>query len=275
MARAFISALEAPVGDSGACWWFLFRDGQLLVTKDEQGTAVPQARTPTDLGLRAAVPHYLGTLDGCGCYTAELDADAPLPESAGLEPLRALFGQLDDEFFAVAGRAVQIVEWDRTHRYCGRCGTETEPMPGERAKRCPSCGLIVYPRLSPAVIVLVTRGDEVLLARSPHFPGRMYSVLAGFVEPGESLEEAVAREIGEETGIAVREIAYFGSQPWPYPNSLMIGFTATYGGGELVIDEREIADAGWYRRDALPDIPGRPSIARRLLDWWIEQDTPD
>jgi NAD+ diphosphatase len=186
--------------------------------------------------------------------------------------LRSLYGRLDEDLFSVAGRAVQIVEWHRTHRYCGRCGVETEDLPGERARVCPRCGLTSYPRLSPAVIVLVTRGDgdEVLLARSHHFPAGMYSILAGFVEPGESLEEAVVREIGEEAGIELSGLRYFGSQPWPYPNSLMIGFTATYAGGEIRLDEREIADAAWFGRDNLPLLPGRPSIARRMLDRWLE-----
>jgi NAD+ diphosphatase len=125
------------------------------------------------------------------------------------------------------------------------------------------------------VIVLVARGDEVLLARSPHFPPGMYSVLAGFVEPGESLEEAARREIAEETAIRITNLHYFGSQPWPYPNSLMVGFTAEYAGGEINRDEREIADAGWYHVAALPDIPGRPSIARALLDWFVEDRTTD
>lgn len=271
----FVPALQAPSCDARPTWWFLFRDGHLLVTTAGGRTTVPRAITAAELGVAVDGAHYLGALDGRGCNTAELDADGPLPEGVELQPLRALYGQLDEALFAVAGRAVQIVAWDRTHRYCGRCGAGTAAMPGERAKRCPACGLIVYPRLTPAVIVLVTRGDEVLLARSPHFSGRMSSVLAGFVEAGESLEEAVAREIREETSIAVAEITYFGSQPWPYPNSLMIGFTAAYAGGELAIDEREIEDAGWYRRDALPQLPSRPSIARHLLDWWIEQGTPD
>jgi len=275
VAKEFVPALDAPDSDPHPCWWFLFRDGHLLVTTADERAVVPRAVTPSELGLAADAAHYLGALDGLGCYAAELDAEGPLPEGVELQPLRALYALLDEDLFAVAGRAVQIVAWDRTHRYCGRCGAGTAPMPGERAKRCPACGLIVYPRLSPAVIVLVTRGDEVLLARSPHFSDQMYSVLAGFVEPGESLEEAVAREIREETSIAVTEIAYFGSQPWPYPNSLMIGFTAAYAGGKLTIDEREIEDAGWYRRDALPHLPGRPSIARHLLDSWIEQETPD
>ncbi|GIW04292.1 MAG: hypothetical protein KatS3mg059_0912 [Thermomicrobiales bacterium] len=183
--------------------------------------------------------------------------------------LRALYGRVSDDLFAVAGRAAQIIEWDRTHQYCGRCGTPTETAPAERAKRCPRCGLLSFPRLSPAIIVLVERGDEVLLARSPHFAEGMYSTLAGFVEPGESLEEAVYREVLEETGIAVTGLQYFGSQPWPFPHSLMIGFTARYAGGEITIDRNEIEDARWFTAFTLPRVPQKLSIARRLIDAFV------
>jgi NAD+ diphosphatase len=153
--------------------------------------------------------------------------------------------------------------------HCGRCGSPTEHAPGERARRCPQCGHAAFPRLSPAVIVRVTRGDEILLARAVRFPGGVYSVLAGFVEPGESLEECVARELEEEVGIEVTDIAYFASQPWPFPHSLMIGFTATWVSGDLRIEEAELVDARWFTRDNLPDLPGRLSIARTLIDDWL------
>ena len=185
------------------------------------------------------------------------------------ETLRPLWSMLDEDTWAVAGRAVQIVEWDRTHRFCGRCGGPTELAPDERARRCPACGLSAFPRVAPAVIVCVTHEDRILLARGTRFPGVMYSVLAGFVEPGESLEECVAREIEEEVGIRVADIRYFGSQPWPFPHSLMIGFTASYAGGEIAIDPVEIMDAQWFTRDALPPLPPRISIARHLIDAYV------
>ena len=162
----------------------------------------------------------------------------------------------------MAGRAKQIVEWHRTHRFCGRDGTETVPRLAELAKECPRCGMLFYPRLSPAVIVLVKRGDDVLLARSPGFPPGMYSVLAGFVEPGESIEETIEREVCEEVGVEVKNVRYFGSQLWPFPNSLMIGFIADYAGGELRVEPSEIEDAGWYSADDLPTLPPKVSIAR-------------
>ena len=171
---------------------------------------------------------------------------------------------------------MQIVEWARTHRFCGRCGEATQPAEGERAMRCPACGLLAFPRLSPAMITLVTRGEpgpdqEALLARGLRFPRPMYSCLAGFVEPGESLEAAVVREVEEEVGIRVANPRYFGSQPWPFPNSLMVGFRADWVAGEIVCDPTEIADANWYRKDELPMVPPGISIARKLIDAWLAE----
>lgn len=188
--------------------------------------------------------------------------------------MRALYGKLPDDLFLLAGRAAQIIEWDRTHQFCGRCGAPTQYAQGERAKRCPMCGLVSFPRLSPAIIVLVERGDEVLLAQGANFVGGFYSTLAGFVEPGESLEEAVHREINEEVGIEVKNVCYFGSQPWPFPHSLMIGFTAEYASGEIEIDPKEIADAQWFTIDNLPKVPQKLSIARKLIDSYVEKHGP-
>jgi NAD+ diphosphatase len=165
------------------------------------------------------------------------------------------------------------VEWSRTHRFCGRCGTATEQSPGERAKRCPACGLLAFPRLAPAVITLVERGDEVLLANGVSFGAPTYSCLAGFVEPGENLEEAVRREVGEEVGVQLGDVRYFASQPWPFPHSLMVGFQATWAAGEIEIDPEEIVDAGWFRADAMPLIPPGLSIARWLIDDWLRRRT--
>ena len=188
--------------------------------------------------------------------------------------LRRLWGALDEEAWKLAGRAVQIVEWDRDHRFCGRCGAGTERKAGELARVCPRCGLQQFPRISPAVIVRIERGDQLLLARSPHFAPGVYSTLAGFVEPGESLEETVAREVREEVGVEVRNIRYFGSQPWPFPHSLMIGFVADWDSGEIRLQEGEIEDAGWFELDSLPGLPSRFSIARALLDDFIARRRP-
>ena len=167
---------------------------------------------------------------------------------------------------ALAGRAFQIVEWDRSHQFCGRCGTATCDKVGERAKECPACGHIVYPRVSPAMMVLVTRGQELLLARAKRFPQAMYSALAGFVEPGESIEDCVHREVREEVGVEVDALRYVASQSWPFPHSLMIAYTAEYVAGEVRPCDDEIADARWFAIDALPQLPSPVSISRVLID---------
>ena len=268
MGRSFNPSATILSGGQSA-WWFACSAGKLLV--DLTSMQPPFLQDLAELGLEPLRSQTLGTLDGHPCYSAELLPDAPTPAAMQWVKLRELYGRLDDELFAIGGRAMQIVEWDRTHQYCGCCATPTSYVPQERAKRCSNCGLVSYPRLSPAVIVLISRGEEILLARAPRFPAGMYSILAGFVEPGESLEETLVREVREEVGVEVADICYFGSQPWPYPNSLMLGFTARYASGEIVIDQQEIVEAGWFHKQSLPLIPPPPSIARKLIDWFVAQ----
>jgi NAD+ diphosphatase len=209
---------------------------------------------------------YLGRLAGTDCWAAEAPAEAPPPAGHGWEGLRTLFSVLDDAHFALAGRAIQLLDWDRSHRYCGRCGTPTVAKAEERVRACPACRLSVYPRISPAVMALVRREGEILLGRSPHFPPGMYSALAGFVEPGETLEQCVAREVEEEVGVRVSRIRYFASQPWPFPNSLMIAFVCDWVSGEIRPQAGEIEAADWFGVLQLPKLPSRISIARRLID---------
>jgi len=172
------------------------------------------------------------------------------------------------EELAIAAFAARMTDFDRKTRFCGRCGKETRPLLAERAKQCSSCGLVTYPRLSPAIIVLVQRDNRILLARSPRFPPGMFGLIAGFVDPGENLEHALMREVKEETGIFVKNIRYFGSEPWPFPDSLMVGFVADYAGGEIAIDNKEIEDAAWFGRDTLPLLPSPMSISRALIEAW-------
>jgi NAD+ diphosphatase len=264
--KRFVPGVEVPPGGEQAIA-FAFRDGELLVTGEGQ---LPLAGAIEP--LRPVRRQFLGWLDGVACLSYELAAEADGPTGYAFQSLRPLYGQLDDVTWTLAGRAFQVVAWERDHAFCGRCATPTEPVPGERARRCPACGLSAYPRLAPAVIVLVERDDgRALLARGAAFPRPWYSTLAGFVEPGETLEEAVAREIEEEAGITVADIRYFGSQPWPFPNSLMIGFTARHAGGELRFDPIEIVDGGWFAPDDLPHVPGPPSIASRLIQDWLSR----
>lgn len=253
----FVPLTEAPDGLSGPARWF-----------HVIGSTVWEAGRPA-----ADYPrHFLGIRDGVGCWALDVPAGEDPADGAALD-LRALFGRADEVDWLIAGRAVQLVDWARTHRFCGRCGTPTEQAAGERAMRCPSCGHLAFPRIAPAVITLVTRdeGREALLGRGVQFPMAMYSCLAGFVEPGESIEGAVAREVREEVGVEVGDVAYRASQPWPFPHSLMLGFRATWVEGEITCDPAEIADAGWYRREDLPMIPPGISIARRLIDEWVAE----
>ena len=187
--------------------------------------------------------------------------------------LRSLFGAIDDGLLAIAGRAFQIVEWARTHRFCGACGCATVPLTGERCVRCPQCGHQAYPRISPAMMVLIQRGDSILLARHLNSPTGFFTALAGFVEAGESIEEAIHREVLEEVGLRVRDIRYFGSQPWPFPHSLMVAFTAQYADGDIVLDASEIAQAAWFGpQDALPPMPPLGlSIAGHLIHAHLPQ----
>jgi NAD+ diphosphatase len=241
----------------------------LLVRVRGDAVAVDEAAFPEH-------GHFLGSLDGLPCVAVDEDGaedgagtTAGRGAGPGFVALRRLWGKVDEQVWAIAGRGVQIIAWDRTHRFCGRCGETTQPLAEERARRCPKCQLAVYPRLAPAVIVLVERADgRVLLARNASFPEPIYSCLAGFVEPGETLEEAVRREVREEVGIELGDLCYFGSQPWPFPHSLMIGFFAQFGSGELRPDGQEIADADWFSPTGLPNLPGEISIARALIEAW-------
>ncbi|HYF17872.1 MAG TPA: NAD(+) diphosphatase [Ramlibacter sp.] len=245
---------------------FVFRGGALLVR--EEDLALPDEMACLALGVPLVDARAVGLLGEHYCRTAWVDAAAADPGNGfAFRPLRSLFGAVDDHLVAVAGRAYQIAEWARTHRFCGACGGPMEALAGERCMRCTRCGHSAYPRISPAMMVLVRRGDAILLARNATFPSRrMFSALAGFLEPGESAEDAVHREVFEEVGLRVRDLRYFGSQSWPFPNSLMIAFTAEWDGGELTLDPAEIAEAGWYGPgDELPQIPPRVSIAGDLI----------
>jgi NAD+ diphosphatase len=274
----FVSQVTEPQAQPSPALWFVFQGDKLLTRPAGDIVEIPLARDPAELGLSPVRRVYLGYLAGdhgeqTPCYAAEISHSDGLPSGLMADGLRDFYPQLGDTFFHLAGRAIQLVAWDRTHQYCGQCGAPTAGLPNERAKQCPACGLTSYPRLSPATIVAVTadtpQGKRILLARNHRFPDGFYSVIAGFVEPGESLEECVAREVFEEVGIRVDNIRYFGSQPWPFPNSLMLGFTAEYAGGEFVLEAGEIADARWCAADALPKVPPKMSIARRLIDWFV------
>ncbi|MFY1112857.1 MAG: NAD(+) diphosphatase, partial [Methanosarcinaceae archaeon] len=249
------------------------RDILLKVKKNP--TAVPRLQDFGELGLSAVREQYMGTLEGVHCYSVELEEGIEVPEGMEFLDLKQAHAKLSERCFSLVNKAVQVMEWDRVNQFCSRCGTATIPMAGERGKKCPKCGELFYPRISPAVIVLIKKGKEILLARSPNFPPALYGLVAGFVEPGESAESAVVREIREEVGIEVRKISYFGTQAWPFPNSLMIGFTAEYESGEIRPDGVEIEDAGWFPAEKLPVLPGKISISRKLIDYFLQEEGLD
>jgi len=209
----------------------------------------------------------LGQWRNIAFKAAALPAGTTAPEGWHWVSLRSLYGVLDDGRLGIAGRAVQMLDWELNHAFCGRCGTKMNTDEREHCRRCPSCKFSVYPRIEPAAIVAVVRPPrQILLARFSRLPITMHTVLAGFAEPGESLEACAAREVFEEAGIRIRNIQYVGSQSWPFPRSLMVGFTAEYESGTLDIDHEELEAADWFSLDALPAVPSPLSIARALID---------
>ena len=270
---SFIPSLTPPAVELNRTLWFVFYEDRLLIKTNEDTHLIPHSQDFADFKLPPIRKQYIGSLDGLPCYAAELPDNKEILENFALKGLRELFfGRLEEEYVWIAGRAYQLVDWNRSHQFCGRCGHSTRDVQNERAKSCPRCGLFNYPRISPAVIAAVCKGNQILLANNKRFKTGYYSVLAGFVEPGETLEECVAREIKEEAGISVKNIRYFASQPWPFPNSLMVAFLADYAGGKIEIDKIELKDAGWYTADNLPSIPPRITIARQLIDWFVKNE---
>lgn len=268
----FIIGLEPPSNRTASALWFAFRGRDLLLRKENNPLAVPKLRDFGELNLPVVREQYLGDLGGLHCYSLELEEAAEAPEGMVFLDLRKAHELLGNGCFSLANKAVQVMEWDRTNQYCSRCGTKTERLPGERGKKCPNCGELFFPRISPAIIVLIKKEREILLARSPNFPVGLYSLVAGFIEPGESAEAAVAREVGEEVGVKVKNISYFGTQAWPFPNSLMIGFTAEYESGEIKPDGVEIEAADWFSVEELPVLPGKISISRKLIESFLKEE---
>lgn len=254
--------LYAPAAPCCAAHVFAFAGDALFLT--ESGT-LPDAAMLRDMPPPDA-DSLIGELDGQPCRLLAWPVNVEPPQGLSLHNLRQAWGQINDTLFAIASRARMLADWDRQHRFCGACGAPTEPAADEAVRSCPRCGLNARPRLSPAIMVLVQRGDEVLLARSPHFRLGMYTALAGFVEPGESLEGCVHREVQEEVGLQIRNLRWFGSQSWAFPNSLMLAFHADYAGGELVLQPGEIEDARWFRKGEQPqEWPHPGSISYRLI----------
>jgi NAD+ diphosphatase len=245
-------------------YWLIRCDNQMLTAKDMSDGHVFPRGYAADFG-NPENALLVGHWQGIPCRTIEVSQIPPYIEGE-LRPVRSLHALAGAELFALAGRATQLIDWQKNHRFCGHCGTPTIAKKTEFAMDCPACRLSVYPRISPAVMVLIERGNDLLLARSPHFKPGMFSALAGFVEPGETLEQCAVREVREEVGLEITNLRYFTSQSWPFPNSLMVAYFADYAGGEVTPCPNEIEDAGWFSRDDLPLIPDPVSIARQLID---------
>ncbi|WP_107864962.1 NAD(+) diphosphatase [Agitococcus lubricus] len=250
--------------------WLAFRGNELLVNSDN--LSFPRCAELIELDLVAQESHRLVHDDGGNVVVVRLADTAQAPEGYHFQSLRALLTQINQAHFSLAGTAAQILEWSRNHRFCSRCGTATVPhAQGERALVCPSCHFSQYPRINPCVIVAITKDDSILLARALRFNRPMYSLLAGFVEAGETLEQAVAREVAEESGIQVKNIRYYASQSWPFPNNLMLAFSAEWASGDIVIQEDELLDAQFFRFDQLPEIPPSGSIAHQLIQATVSE----
>jgi len=265
---SFLSNIPHTSSDS---LFFIFQGTKLIVNKTASRVIVPSGKDIFGLGIEHSRPLFIGELDEKPCFCAKSLSTFSESQFFALHGLRELFGSLSEKVFKMAALGLQVNNWNQVSTYCGKCGEPLHLMKTERAKKCLSCGHIEYPRISPAVIMAVTRDKRILLARSNRIKFSFYSVLAGYVEVGETLEECVGREISEEVGISVKNIQYFGSQSWPYTNSLMIAFTAEHKSGEIRIDQNEILDAKWFYPDNLPQLPGWGSISRRLVDHFIQE----
>lgn len=249
------------------CWFIIQSNEFVLVNKNDT--------FPSDTDILSMLPSFvrsfhLGLSAEIEYSCAELDKKASIPEQFKTIPLKQALSLICPHEYGMGVKAYSVIHWDKNHQYCGRCGAKTTHNSKNFERTCPQCHISFFPRISPSIIVLIHKHDHLLMARSPHFAPGVYGLIAGFVEIGETIEEAIHREIQEEVGIQVKNISYFGSQPWPFPDSLMLAFRAEYKSGDLAIDNDEIEDAGWYRYDNLPGRPStRISIASLMLDDFI------
>lgn len=254
--------------------WFIFQNNMLILIKTAEGLELPTSSSIPTLQTIFLRQHKLGPFNQAICYCAEMDQSRPLPVEFQATTLRKAFDILGKDWYVAAAKAFSIITWDKNHHYCGRCGHATQHQPDTFERLCPNCSLALYPRISPSIIVLIRKGSQLLLSRSHHFAPGVYGLIAGFVEVGESIEDAVHREVHEEVGLTIKNLNYFGSQSWPFPDSLMIGFTADYASGELLIDTKELETAGWYNYDNLPGGPSTSiSIAYQLIQQFVQEQT--
>ncbi len=253
------------------CGWFVFYKDQLLIEKKNGAYSIPFGTEPPMTVPVGSTVHTIGEVEGCTAKSFAVHSPimAPGANERQMVGLRASYDLLPWEHYNVAGKAVQILNWDRNSRYCPMCGVPTVQI-SPIGKKCPECRQEIYPRISPAVIVLIKKDDSILLVHARNFRGSYNGLVAGFLEPGETLEECVHREVMEEVGLLIKNVKYFGSQPWPYPGGVMVGFTADYESGDIKLQAEELSAGAFYTKDNLPEIPKKLSIARQLIDAWIE-----
>ncbi|MBC2581817.1 NAD(+) diphosphatase [Clostridium sp. DJ247] len=250
--------------------YFVFNNNNLLVKSQDNNICFPNENDIRNLGLDICSLDFLTSKGNQEFLFGETKQSLNKFNYMKFLSFRSLSGLIDESLYYLAGKAFHLINWDNTYKFCSRCGSIVVHKQDERAKACPKCNLVSYPKISPAVITAIIKENKLLLAHNTNFPNKMHSVIAGFVEPGETFEECVSREVFEETGIKVKNIKYFGSQPWPFPDSLMIAFICEYASGELKIDGIELDHASWYSADELPNIPVNGSIARKLIDWFVD-----
>ena len=265
MSKHYQPHFKPPEQRSKSALWFAFESGRVMVCTNDGAPTFLTCAHPGEHGLETVQEHYLGTYGGEHCYAAELAVAQIAPSGHALLGLRDMLGHVDDTLAGISGRAFQVLEWNRNHKFCGRCGGETVTRGDERARTCVPCKRTSYPPVAPVIMILIKDGRKLLLARKVGWSNTRYSALAGFVEPGETLESTVIRETREEVGVEIKNIQYFGSQPWPFPNNLMIAFTADYAGGPVKPDGVEIEEAAFFDVDELPNLPAGISISRRMI----------
>lgn len=251
-------------------WWFIFYKDQVLLEKKENSYTIP-FRTEAPIVHNGHTVHELTSLDGYACKTVTIDVPIEENDQYKMVELRGTYDYIPRRLFHVAGKAREILHWDKTSSYCPVCGAQTQQfMP--IAKKCPECAYEMFPSISTAILALVRKEDAILLVRAHNFRGTFHGLVAGFLETGETLEQCVKREVCEETGLTIDNVTYFGNQPWPFPSGLMVGFVADYVSGEIRLQDEELSEAAFYTKDNLPELPRRLSLARKMIDWWIEQD---
>jgi NAD+ diphosphatase len=268
--KRYIPSSKSPGSYDKSAYWFIFNLNNMMVQIKDNQINIPFFKNLEKINISPVRTQFLGTLKGHPCYSAEVDPETDAPNGMDFRDLRSLYTYLDEDLYLLAGRAFQVVNWDANHQFCGKCGNPTLTAQEEMAKICPECGFTSYTRLSPAVITAIVKDGKLLMAKHTRTSGNMYGLIAGFVEAGETLKEAVQRETMEEVGLKVKNIEYFGSQPWPFPHSLMIAFIAEYDSGRIMVDGNEITEARWFSPEELPRIPSNMSIASELINWYIE-----